>query len=110
MKKIVSLTLFAALVLTGCGIQQQTAANTTKQVQWNSLSGKEQQAILQVSKRYGDVQPKVLKVTQSVTENSDKPMYLVQLGGHFRKQQTSYTNLEFSILADGSQTWAFNLQ
>lgn len=101
MKKLFSMMCCAIpLILSGCA-RSITQAN----VRWSALTNSEQQAIIEVSTHFGDANPKVVKITQEVTE-TNQPMYFVWLNGHFHEGNVQSTDMSFSILADGSKAWA----
>ncbi|HZD60435.1 MAG TPA: hypothetical protein VE439_08310 [Anaerolineae bacterium] len=62
-------------------------------------------SIIEVSKHYGESNP-LISLKETETERDFKPMYLVQLKGKFTKGNLHATNLSFSMLADGTYTWA----
>ncbi|MCL6443479.1 MAG: hypothetical protein K6T83_08495 [Alicyclobacillus sp.] len=105
-----------ALMTAGCGILNSTTAkqvqlaSTSKRVQLASLPSSEQQAILKVAKHFGDPNPKVVKITQDVTDPDHKLMYLVRLRGHFYEGKVQSNDLSFSILGDASIAWAITNQ
>lgn len=109
MKSIIVAILTISMLLTGCGQKTITSDTSPTNVSWASVPPNEQQAMLKVSKHYGDGQPKVVRVVQTVTEADRKPMYLVFLNGNFHDGDIQSNNLSFSILEDGSQTWAVSL-
>jgi hypothetical protein len=110
MKKLLPIGFtIAVMILTGCGIQQTVPNETPQQVKWTSLPAKERQDIIKVSDSYGDAHPQVIKIVKTLTDNNGQHMYLVHLGGHFHRGKHDYTHLEFSMLANGSETWATNL-
>lgn len=106
MKRIIVPIFAIPMLLAGCGQRTITSNTSPTKVSWDSIPPNEQQAILKVSYHYGDSQPKVVRVVQTVTEANQKPMYLIFLSGHFHDGDIQSNNLSFSILADGSQTWA----
>jgi|GEM_PF-4777068 len=109
MKRIIFAILAIPMLLVGCGQKTNSSNTSTTNVSWVTVPSNEQQAILKVSKRYGDSQPLVVRVVQSLTEADQKPMYVVFLSGHFHYGDIQSNSLSFSILADGSQTWAVSL-
>ncbi|MCL6598668.1 hypothetical protein [Alicyclobacillus macrosporangiidus] len=114
MTKILVTVCMLPFLLVGCG-QSQNNSNTSAavsdgvtSVDWSSLPTSEQQAIIEVAKRFGDPDPKVVWIHQTVTDPDQKLMYLVKLSGDFKQGEVQSGDLEFSILADGSKVWAIS--
>lgn len=114
MKKMFILLLTVPMFLVGCGqtanpngMVKATLSDGTTPVQWSSLTSTTQHAILEVSKHFGDTKPEVSGIFETNTDNSDHQlMYLVYLTGHFTDGHINSQDIKFSILADGTRTWA----
>lgn len=116
MKKMVLTTacVLTGLVLAGCGSTHQGSSQqggtqqsgpAPKVVKYSSLPASEQKAIVEVSSHYGDAHPKVIQVTQEVTEPDQNLMYIVKLDGQFNVSGFKSNDLSFSIMGDGSKAW-----
>jgi outer membrane lipoprotein-sorting protein len=103
MKKnlFIFIALCTSLFVFGCSSNQKATDTAAKTV--DSLL----KPINQVSARYGEPSPKIVKTNKDVTDGTvHQAMYAVFLKGNFKKGNLTAHNLEFSILADGSKAWA----
>lgn len=60
----------------------------------------------QISERYGESHPEIMRISTDLTDDTRQPMFLVSLKGNFSKGDFKATRLNFSILANGSKAWA----
>ena len=96
------ITIFlTAFVLIGCS----SAPNSNKSV--TKPSDQLIKPIHQVASRYGEQNPQIMKTNKDMSDGpTQQSMYIVFLKGNFSKDNLKASNLEFSVLADGSKVWA----
>ncbi|WP_140419075.1 hypothetical protein [Desulfosporosinus sp. FKB] len=98
MKRLLILLMIAFLLITlGCSTYAQNKGPFT---------GPPMNLVQQISKRYGESHPEVIRINTDLTDGTHQPMFLVFLKGNFSKGNLKAARLEFSILANGSKAWA----
>lgn len=106
--RIILVASMLAFIITGCSSQrsnEQAKATDTQAIA--QTIGQLTTPINQVSSRYGETNPNIVKLNKGMSDGTtQKPMYAVFLKGNFIKGNLKASNLEFSILADGSRVWA----
>lgn len=96
LKKICICLVLLLLVLSGCGKPNGGKSDNLPNPKI---------VIKKVALIYGERNPKITQITSDITENDQKPMYLVTLRGNFKKGDLSAPYLSFSMLADGTYVW-----
>lgn len=74
--------------------------------QASELSTEAKNKIKKVSEKYGEKNPKIIRVNTIQEEVTKKTMYIVFLKGDFQKGEQKSQNLEFSMTEDGKKVWA----
>jgi hypothetical protein len=65
--------------------------------------------IINVSEKYGESNPLIISINKTTTEGLFEPMYTIHLKGDYLYNGMEASNLNFSILANGSKVWATRL-
>ena len=94
---ILLMVVFLLITTLGCSTYTQNKGPST---------GPPMNFVQQISERYGESHPEVIRISTDVTEGTHQPMFLVFLKGNFSKSHLKATRLDFSILANGSKVWA----
>lgn len=98
MKRLLILLMIVLLLITlGCSTYTKNKGPST---------GPPMNFVQQISERYGESHPKVIRISTDLTDGTHQPMFFVSLKGNFSKGHLKATRLDFSILANGSKAWA----
>ena len=94
-------TFLTVFVLIGCSSEPNSNKAVAKTIEQLT------KPIHQIASRYGEQNTQIIKLHRDMTDGpTHQPMYIVFLKGNFSKSDLKASNLEFSILADGSKVWA----
>ena len=120
----IALSTLLTLFLVGCGQvynhpSATEATHTVKRpdnskyggmtpIKWSSMTERARQSVRKVTARFGNPH---LSVALTLRTNAVAPpyplMYLMTLKGHFHYHQFRFDGLQFSVLGNGTQVWAF---
>lgn len=106
--RIILVAFMLAFIMTGCS--SQSSSEQAKVTDTQAIAQTIEQLttpINQVASRYGETNPQIVKSNKGMSDGpTQKLMYSVFLDGNFIKGNLKASNLEFSILSDGSRVWA----